>query len=100
MTLIDQHREEIIKACHSCKVRELHAFGSVLSDRFTAQSDVDFAVDFDRENFNGSFLQFMEFKKALEEILHRKVDLVSFRNVRNPVFLNTLHETKQCIYAA
>lgn len=100
MTLIDQHRDEILKVCSIYKVKELHAFGSVLSDHFTDQSDVDLAVDFDRNNFNGSFQQFMEFKEALERILDRRVDLVSIRSVRNPVFLKTLHQTKQCIYAA
>lgn len=100
MTLIDQHKAEILKACSTYKVKELHAFGSVLSDRFSDQSDVDFAVDFDRDNFNGSFQQFIDFKEALESILKRTVDLVSIHSVRNPVFLQTLHETKQCIYAA
>ena len=100
MTLIDQHKAEILKACSTYKVKELHAFGSVLSGRFSDQSDVDLAVDFDRDNFSGSFLQFIGFKEALETILGRPVDLVSIRSVRNPVFLQTLHETKQCIYAA
>ena len=100
MTLIDQHRAEILKACNTYKVKELHAFGSVLSNQFSDQSDVDFAVDFNRDNFNGSFQQFIDFKEALEAILKRTVDLVSIHSVRNPVFLQTLHETKQCIYAA
>ena len=100
MTLIDQHRVEIIEACNLYQVNELHVFGSVLSDRFSAQSDVDFTVDFDRDNFDGSFQQFVDFKEALETILKRTVDLVSIRSVRNPVFLQTLHETKQCVYAA
>ncbi len=100
MTLLDQHRAEILKACSTYQVKELHAFGSVLSDRFSDQSDVDFTVDFGRDNFNGSFRQFMGFKEALETILKRTVDLVSIRSVRNPVFLQTLNETKQRIYAA
>ncbi len=100
MTLLDQHKAEILKACNTYKVKELHAFGSVLSDRFSDQSDVDFTVDFGRDNFNGSFRQFMGFREALETILERTVDLVPIRSVRNPVFLQTLNETKQRIYAA
>ncbi|HKL20204.1 MAG TPA: nucleotidyltransferase domain-containing protein [Tichowtungia sp.] len=100
MTLIDQHKAEILEACSTYKVKELHAFGSVLSDQFSDQSDVDFTVDFNRDNFNGSFQQFIGFKQTLETILKRTVDLVSIQSVRNPVFLQTLNKTKQCIYAA
>ena len=100
MTLIDQHKSEIRQVCNTYQVKELYAFGSVLSDRFSEQSDVDFAVDFGRDNFNGSFRQFMGFKEALENILERTVDLVPIRSVRNPVFLKTLNKTKQRIYAA
>jgi predicted nucleotidyltransferase len=100
MTLIDQHKDEIIQACRSCAVKELHVFGSVLSDHFTENSDVDFAVDFNRNSFEGSYGQFMEFKDRLEHILHRNIDLISIRSVRNPIFLRTLNNTKQCIYAA
>lgn len=100
MTLIDQHYDELTQACNTYQVKELYAFGSVLSDRFNENSDVDLAVDFSRTSFKGSFLQFMNFKAALEQIFHRHVDLVSLGSIRNPVFLRTLNKTKQCIYAA
>ena len=100
MTLIDQHQRELAQACSTYKVKELYAFGSVLSDRFNEKSDVDLAVDFDRDSFEGSFLQFLNFKNTLEEIFHRHVDLVPLGSIRNQVFLQTLNQTKQCIYAA
>ena len=100
MKLIDQHKAEILKVCDAYRVKELYVFGSVLSDRFSDRSDVDFAVDFGRDDFNGSFQQFMDFKETLETILNRRVDLVPIPSVRNPVFLQTLNKTKQRIYAA
>ena len=100
MTLIDQHQSELAQACSTYKVKELYAFGSVLSDRFNEKSDVDLAVDFDRDSFEGSFLQFLNFKNTLEEIFHRHVDLVPLGSIRNQVFLRTLNQTKRCIYAA
>ena len=100
MTLIDQYKSELTQACNTYKVKELYAFGSILSDRFNKQSDVDLAVNFDRDRFEGSFLQFLNFKTTLEEIFHRHVDLVPLGSIRNPVFLRTLNKTKRCIYAA
>ncbi len=100
MTLIDQHQRELAQACSTYKVKELYAFGSVLSDRFNEKSDVDLAVDFDRDSFEGSFLQFLNFKNTLEEIFHRHVDLVPLGSIRNQIFLRTLNQTRRCIYAA
>jgi predicted nucleotidyltransferase len=100
MTLIDQHKAELTQACTDYQVKELYAFGSVLSDLFNERSDVDLAVDFNRTNFEGSFLQFLNFKTTLEKIFHRPVDLVPIGSIRNPVFLHALNETKRCIYAA
>jgi len=100
MTLIDQHKTELREACKTFQVRELYAFGSVLTDRFAEKSDVDLAVDFNRSSFEGSFQQFVGFKAELEKIFQRHVDLVPFRNIRNPIFRNTLEKTRQCVYAA
>lgn len=100
MNLIEQHEQELKKTCSEYDVKELYAFGSVLSDRFNDLSDVDLAVDFNRDSFEGSFLQFINFKAALEQILCRNVDLVPLGSIRNQVFLRSLNQTRQCIYAA
>ena len=100
MTVIDKHQSELAEACRSFDVKELYAFGSVLSERFNETSDVDLAVDFNRDSFEGSFLQFFNFKASLEEIFHRPVDLVPLGSIRNKVFRHTLNQTKRCIYAA
>lgn len=100
MTLIDQHEPELTQACKTYQVKELYAFGSVLTDQFGKESDVDLAVDFNWISFEGSFQQFMDFKTELEKIFQRHVDLVPFRNIRNQIFRNALEKTRQCIYAA
>lgn len=100
MNLIEQHKPELTKACQTYQVKELYAFGSVVTDRFNKDSDVDLAVDFNRTSFDGSFQQFIDFKTELEKIFQRKVDLVPFRSIRNRVFRNVLEKTRQCVYAA
>lgn len=46
MTLIDQNIRYIISLCDKHKVRNLYAFGSVLSDNLNETSDIDFLVSF------------------------------------------------------
>ncbi|RZJ39222.1 MAG: hypothetical protein EOO18_01335 [Chryseobacterium sp.] len=47
MSLIDQYTRDIQQLCEQHKVRRLYAFGSVLTDRFQQDSDVDLIVDFE-----------------------------------------------------
>ena len=81
-------------------VRRLDVFGSVLSDAFSVDSDIDFLVEFDRQGYEGAFEQFMGFKEQLEALLLRPVDLVVSRPFRNPHFQQEVDQTKRLIYAA
>jgi len=64
------------------------------------KSDIDFLVEFDREDYAGAFDQFMGFKMDLEALLGRKVDLVISRSFKNHHFRKEVEETKQFVYAA
>lgn len=86
--------------CRHYGVRELYAFGSVTTDRFTKESDVDFLVAFDRESPDGAFDQFMGLKMALEVELGRSVDLLTLKPFRNPLFQQEVDRTKVLLYAA
>lgn len=69
--------EEIEKLCRKFSVIELAVFGSVVRDDFrNDDSDIDFLYLMDPEARIGGW-KFMEFHLALEELTHRKVDLVS-----------------------
>ena len=100
MNIIKQYQKEITEVCGQYEVKTLYIFGSVLTEEFSRESDVDFLVDFDREGFRGSFKQFMGLKESLEEILGRNIDLVSVRSIRNPVFLSEINQTRKLIYAS
>jgi len=47
MTYIDTYSADIKRLCLLYNVKSLYAFGSVLTDKLTDISDVDFIVDFD-----------------------------------------------------
>ena len=75
------NREEIIQAIETNTialeqrgVKSLAIFGSVARGDFTDQSDVDILVEFNRAV---GLFDFIRLKMFLEEILHRRVDLVT-----------------------
>ena len=100
MKLIELNKQRIVALCKKHKVSKLFAFGSILTDKFNDESDVDLLVDFDRtqidlldyaENFFG-------FQFALEKLFNRKVDITEDSAVKNPYFRQELDETKTLIY--
>ncbi len=100
MKLIERNMAQIVALCERHKVVALYVFGSVLTDKFNKDSDVDFSVIFDRDSL--SLLEYgdnyFDFKFALEDLLHRDVDLIEYNAVRNPYFKEELDETKRLIY--
>ena len=91
---------EIVALCEKHKVLQLYVFGSILTDRFNENSDVDFTVIFDRNSlplleYGNNYFDFLF---SLENLLKRDVDLVEYSAIKNPYFKEELDETKQLIY--
>jgi len=97
---LEPHLADIRQICRSHQVRRLDVFGSVLCEAFSADSDIDFLVEFDRQGYEGAFEQFMGFKEQLETLLSRPVDLVVNRPFRNSRFQQEVDQTKRLVYAA
>ncbi len=98
MKLIRRNIDQIIALCEKHKVRELCVFGSVLTDHFNKNSDVDFTVVFDKSAVGDYFTNYFDFKFSLEALLHRDVDLIEYDAIRNPLFKEEVDQTKQAIY--
>jgi predicted nucleotidyltransferase len=92
------YTDQIHELCHKHNVRRLFAFGSALTDRFNAQSDVDLIVDFDKAAVRDHFLNYFDFKYALEEVFGRKVDLLEEQPIRNSYLRKNIESTKILIY--
>lgn len=100
MKLIELNIAKIIELCKKYRVRTLAVFGSILTDRFTEDSDVDLLVDFDTTDheqwdYVGNYFGF---RNALETLFGRKVDLIEERGIRYPLFRQAVARTKQLIY--
>lgn len=89
-----------MELCKRFHVRRLWAFGSILTNRFNDDSDVDLCVDFDwkRIPIMDAADNFFEFQYALEGIFGRRVDLTDDSAVRNPYFREELNEKRRLIY--
>lgn len=72
---IDVAQDRLVDFCRRNGVRKLALFGSALTDRFTAASDVDVLVEFDPSERVG-YLRMSAMERELGEIFGgRKVDL-------------------------
>lgn len=98
MNLIEANKKKIDALCLKHKVKRLFVFGSVLTDRFSSKSDVDFLVDFDKSQIEDYFDNFFELKYGLESALRRDVDLVESQAIKNRYFQQSVEDTKKLIY--
>lgn len=98
MKLSDLKIPDLSEACEAYQVNRLYAFGSIISENITAESDLDFIVVFQRSGFEGAFHQYLGFKNRLEKLFGRKIDLYTDKPFRNPIFNQEVSKTKVLIY--
>lgn len=98
MNLLQEKASAIEALCKKYKIKRLYAFGSVLTTCFNEESDVDFLVDFNKDeipNFGDNFFNFLF---ALEDLFGRKIDLIERAAIQNPYFKEDVEESKLLIY--
>ncbi len=96
---INRYKDEIEKLCGEFGIVRLELFGSVLSDEFDNESDIDCLIEFGKDGGN-HFHRYFDLKYALEGLFGRKVDLVVDSAIKNPYFRQAVDQTRQLIYAA
>jgi len=99
MEYLHKYTVDITNLCKQHHVKTLYAFGSVLTDKFNENSDIDLIVDIDKSNPLDYAEHYFDFKFALEDLLKRPIDLLENKAVRNPFMLEHIHNAKQLIYA-
>ncbi|WP_019038865.1 nucleotidyltransferase family protein [Psychroflexus tropicus] len=98
MNISEKNIDRIKKLCEKYKVRTFSAFGSVVRDDYSEDSDIDFVVDFEETDpFKYTDLYF-QLKENLENLLQRQIDLVEERGIKNQFFRKELDSTKILIY--
>ncbi len=92
---------ELERLCLRYNVRQLGLFGSAAAgSHYSADSDLDFLVEFQPAAFEDYANAYFGLLEALEELFGRRVDLVVRSAIRNPYFLQSVEETRSLIYEA
>ena len=76
------------------KVSRLSVFGSILTDRFNEDSDVDMVVDFDKVTLKDYADNYFDLKFSLEDILSR-VSLFCYKSKWRLGFLHSSTDFRQ-----
>jgi uncharacterized protein len=98
MTILDKNIDKIRALCDKHKVTRLFVFGSVLTDDFNKSSDIDFLVDFSGVDLYEYADNYFDFKKSLEDLLNRQIDLLEEKALKNPYLKETIDSSKKLIY--
>jgi predicted nucleotidyltransferase len=100
MSIIESNINKIKEACVRHHVAKLFVFGSVLTNKFSVNSDIDFVVDFNDVSLYDYADNYFNFKKSLEKLLLRPIDLLEDKAVKNPYLRKSIDSTKQIVYGA
>jgi predicted nucleotidyltransferase len=98
MDRLETYKAAITKLCEAHKVKSLYAFGSVLSDNFDSESDIDLIVEFTNMEVQDYADNYFDFKFSLQEIFKRPVDLLEEKAIKNPYFRQNVNQQRQLVY--
>jgi len=98
MNFLNQHHNAITQLCFSNKVKTLFAFGSVVTNNFTAERDIDLIVDMDEMDSFSYSDKYFNLIFQLETLLNRNIDLLEEKALRNQALKQQIDHTKVTIY--
>ena len=88
--------EKLVKICEENDIVFLAIFGSFVRGEQKSKSDVDMAIEFDK-NKPKSLLDLIHVENELSKILKRKVDLGIFSSI-NPYIIEEVKKEMRVIY--
>jgi len=74
-------QDELNNICKKYLIKELLLFGSVNTDKFNDESDIDLLVTFE-DNTNYSLFDVVRIQESFEKFFNRSVDLVSKKAIQ------------------
>jgi len=97
--IITENIDKIKEYCKKYKVKELYAVGSVVSDKFSENSDIDLLIEFDNISIEEYTDNYFTLHKLFRKIFNRKIDLITEKSLSNPFFIKSIEKSKQLLYA-
>lgn len=98
MNLLERNIDKIRDLCLVHRVGKLFVFGSILTDRFRNDSDIDLLVDFQGVDLYDYADNYFNLKFSLENLFKRNVDLLEDKAITNPYLRQSIDSSKQLIY--
>ncbi|MCU0360858.1 MAG: nucleotidyltransferase domain-containing protein [Bacteroidia bacterium] len=98
MSIIESNMNKIRDLCAKHRVSKLFVFGSVLTNKFSKNSDIDFVVAFNDINLYDYADNYFDFKNSLEKLFQRPVDLLEDNAIKNPFLRKSIDASKQILY--
>lgn len=98
MDLLERNIETLKKLCVKYNVLKLYIFGSMQSDKFREDSDIDFLVTFDKVDLEEYADNYFDFKFSLADLFNRKIDLLEEKAIKNPYLKQSIDNTKELLY--
>ena len=99
--ILKNKQEELKAICQALKVKRLFVFGSVVSEEFREDSDIDFLISFeDNISVDDYTNNYFALHYQLRKLFGREIDIVTERTLSNPYFIKSINETKELIYEA
>ena len=101
INLIQDKVDVIITVCKQHNVKAISLFGSAAKNTMQEGSDIDFLVTFSNDIDVLEYADnYFSLSDQLEQILDRKVDLVSSRSLKNKILREQIYQSKVDLYAA
>src|SRR6266480_4944033 len=93
--VIEQCRPALLELCRKYDVRRLDVIGSASRADFDPNgSDIDLVVEFNNFNVSNAADRYLGLMVDLEDLFGRKIDLISYRAIRNPFFKQVVDQTR------
>lgn len=96
--IIQSRNREFLSICQSHHVETLYAFGSSVTDRFHADSDIDLLITVDEEDPLERGEALLSIWDQLETFFQRQVDLLTDSSIKNPILRKNIDQTKVLLY--
>ena len=91
-------RNQIIEICRKHDVKRLYVFGSILSDQFKENSDIDLLISFKEIPIEKYADNYFDLKFSLEDLFKRQIDLLEEKTISNPFLKESIDSSKKLIY--
>ena len=96
--LLSDNLDKIKSLCIIHNVKNLFAFGSICTDKFNDDSDIDLLVSFNPMDYSDYADSYFDLAEKFERLFKRQVDLVTDKSLKNPYFIDSVNKTKTLLY--